>query len=176
MAKLTQRLGWTRYDADVHYKRALQAYQQGDFVETQAQMQLAIELLPSHAEYHAAQGFFFLEDDSRSEAIEAFERALSLNPYEMMANYGRGLIAWRDKDWETAESAFWDALAAQPTRPETCYYLALVKHRQGDNAAAWQWMQGAQSGFAKTEDKREKRCRAWMREFVKLLEDERSTR
>ena len=176
MAKLTQRLGWTRYDADARYKQALRPYQQGDFVETQAQMQLAIELLPSHAEYHAAQGFFFLEDDSQSEAIAAFERALSLDPYEMMANYGRGIIAWRDKDWEAAAAAFLDALAAQPTRPETHYYLALAKHRQGDNALAFKWMQGAQSGFAKTKDKREERCRAWMRELMKLLEDERPTR
>ena len=176
MAKLIQRLGWTRYDADARYKRALRAYQQGDFVETQAQMRLAIELLPSHAEYHAAQGFFFLEDDSQSEAIAAFERALSLNPYEMMANYGRGIIAWRDKDWEAAAAAFLDALAAQPTRPETHYCLALAKHRQGDNALAFKWMQGAQSGFAKTKDKREERCRAWMRELMKLLEDERPTR
>lgn len=172
MARLAQRLGLTRYDADLHYARALQAHQQGDFESAHAQMRLAIRRLPNHAEYHAAQGFFFLEDDSQSEAVEAFARALSLNPYEMMANYGRGIIAWRGKDWEAAAAAFLNALAAQPARPEVQYYLALVKHRQGDNGAAWQWMQAAQAGFAKAKDKRERRCRAWMREFAKLLEDE----
>lgn len=173
IVRLAQRLGLTRYDADLHYEQALQAHQQGDFEQAHAQMRLALRLLPNHAEYHAAQGFFFLEDDSQSEASESFARALSLNPYEMMANYGRGIIAWRDKDWEAAAAAFLNALAAQPTRPEVQYYLAMVKHRQGDNAAAWGWMQDAQAGFAKTKDKREERCRAWMREFAKLLADER---
>ena len=171
MMKLAQRLGWTRYDADEHCKRAIQAYREGDFAQAQAQMRLAIKLLPSHAEYHAAQGFFFLQTGSQDQAMDAFERALSLNPYEMMANYGRGMIAWRQRNWEAAAAAFLDALAAQPTRAETQYYLALVKHRQGDNAAALQWMQAAQSGFVKAQDSRAGRCQAWMREFVKLLED-----
>ena len=173
MARLAQRLGLTRRDADERYKQALQAYQKRNFEAAHAQMRLAVQLLPNHAEYHGAQGFFLLEDGAESKAVAAFERALSLNPYEMTANYGRGVIAYHKKNWEAAEACFLNALAAQPTRPETQYYLAMVKHRQGDNALALKWMQAAQSGFAKASDQRERRCRAWMRELMKLLEDER---
>lgn len=176
MARLAQRLGLTRYDADVHYKQALQACQKRDFEAAYAQMRLAIQLLPNHAEYHSAQGFFLLEDGAESKAAAAFERALSLNPYEMMANYGRGVIACHKKNWNAAEACFLNALAAQPKRPETQYYLAVVKHRQGDNALALKWMQTAQAGFAQAGDKREQRCQAWMRELMKLLEDERLRR
>ncbi len=166
---LKQRLGLTRYDADEHGKQAWQAYSRSDFEEAYAQMRLAIELLPNHAEYHAALGLFLLEDDAKSEAMVAFERALSLNPYEMMANYGRGMIAYRKKNWEAALGFFLNALAAQPTRPEIQYYLAMVKHRQGDNALAQKWMRDAQAGFAKIGDRRERHCQAWISEFIKLL-------
>lgn len=171
MARIAQRLGLTRYDADQHYKQALQAYKKRNLEEAYAQIKLAIQLLPRLAEYHAAQGFFYLEDDVQAKAEEAFDRALELNPYEMLANYGRGIIAYKDKNWEEAASYFMDALAAQPTRPETQYYLALVNHRLRNNIHAVQWMQEAKKGFAKADDKRERNCDRWIREFEKLLDE-----
>jgi len=171
MARLVQRLGLTRYDADEHYKLALQAYKKSDLEEAYAQIRQAIELLPSLAEYHAAQGFFYLEDGLKDEAREAFDQALTLNPFEMLANYGKGIIAYQDKNWEEASAYFLDALAAQPTRPETQYYLAMVNHRQGGNSQAVKWMTEAKKGFAKADDKRERNCDRWIREFEKLVDE-----
>ena len=172
MARLVERLGLTRYDADQYYKQALQAYKKRNIEEAYAQIKLAIEFLPSHAEYHAAQGFFYLEDDvQKKKAEEAFDTALSFNPYEMLANYGRGIIAYNDKNWEEASAYFLDALAAQPTRPETQYYLAMVNHRLQNNHQALKWMQEAKNGFEKTGDKRERLSERWVREFEKLIED-----
>ena len=119
MARLVQRLGLTRYDADQHYKEALQAFKKSNIEEAYAQIRQAIQLLPTLAEYHAAQGYFYYEDGAKDKAEEAFDTALELNPYEMLANYGRGMIAYNDKNWEEASAYFLDALAAQPTRPET---------------------------------------------------------
>lgn len=171
MARLVQRLGLTRYDADQYYREALQAYKKQNLEEAYAQIKLAIELLPTLAEYHAAQGFFYLEDGAQAKAEEAFDEALALNPYEMLANYGRGILAYNDKNWDEAANYFLDALAAQPTRPETQYYLAMVSHRQGQNGQALKWMQEAKNGFAKADDKRERNCERWMREFEKLVDD-----
>ena len=64
-----------------------------------------------------------------------------------------------------------DALAAQPTRPETQYYLGMVNHRLRNNEHALQWMREAQKGFAKTEDKRDRVCERWIREFEKLVDE-----
>jgi tetratricopeptide (TPR) repeat protein len=171
MARLVERLGLTRYDADQYYKEALLAYKKNNIEEAYAQIKLAIQLLPSHAEYYASQGFFYLEDDVQTKAEEAFDKALSFNPYEMLANYGRGMIAYNDKNWEEAVTYFLDALAAQPTRPETQYYLAMVNHRLRNNTHALQWMQEAKNGFAKIGDKRERTCDRWVREFEKLVEE-----
>ena len=171
MARLVERLGLTRYDADQYYKEALLAYKKNNLEEAYAQIKLAIQMLPSHAEYYAAQGFFYLEDGVQAKAEEAFDTALSYNPYEMLANYGRGMIAYNDKNWEEAATYFLDALAAQPTRPETQYYLAMVNHRLRNNTHALQWMQEAKNGFAKADDKRERTCERWIREFEKLLDE-----
>ena len=169
MTTLAQRLGVARYDADGHYKAALLAFGGRDLARARAEIQMAIDLLPKHAEYHAAQGFFLLEDKDGANAKEALERALALNAYEMMANYGLGMIAYRDKNWEKAHRYFLQALAAQPARAETQYYLAMVNHRLGQNAEALQLMEAAASAFAAAGDGRERHCGAWTREFNKLL-------
>lgn len=171
MARLVQRLGLTRYDADQYYKQALAAYKKKNLEEALAKIDLAIQLLPTLAEYHASRGFFFLEDGVNDKAGESFDVALELNPYEMLANYGRGIIAYDNKNWEEAASYFLDALAAQPTRPETQFYLAMVNHRMRFNDHALQWMREAQQGFAKADDKRERVCERWIREFEKLVEE-----
>ena len=110
MTTLAQRLGVARYDADEHYKAALKAFGGRDLARARAEIQMAIDLLPKHAEYHAAQGFFLLEDKDGANAKVALERALALNAYEMMANYGLGMIAYRDKNWEKAHRYFLQAL------------------------------------------------------------------
>ena len=61
----------------------------------------------------------------------------------MLANYGQGLLAYRNKDWTLAAEYFTNALAAQPERAETQYYLAMICHRLGRNEDALEWMQSA---------------------------------
>ncbi len=172
MTKLAQRLGLPRYAADERYQAALRAFIARDLQTAKREAQFAIDLLPTHAEYQAAYGFFLLEDKANRDkagAKAAFELALRLNPYEMLANYGSGMLAYQAKDWAAAGDYFLNALAAQPARAETQYYLAMVSHRLGQNDAALRWMAAARAAFAKIEDRRERHCRAWQREFEKLL-------
>ena len=169
MTKLAQRLGITRYRADERYRAALLAFSRRDIKTAQEAIADAIELLPSHAEYHATQGFFAQEDKARDTASECYERALRLNPYEMLANYGRGMMAYRAKDWADAAGHFATALAAQPTRPETLYSMAMCEHRMGKNDEAMRWMTEAARRFEIATDRRLSHCHKWLREFEKLL-------
>ncbi len=168
MTSLAQRLGITRFDADQRYRAGLAAFAARDQRAAINEVQAAIELLPNHAEYHAALGLLLLEDKQKAAAVEAFDEALRLNPYEALANYGKGMIAYRAKDWRVAEGNFLNALAAQPQRAESQYYIGMVKHRLGQNAEALEWMQSAAVAFAADNDRRESHCTAWLREFEKL--------
>jgi len=174
MFKLAERLGASRFEADEAYLRALTAFRNKDLKTALAQIDVAIARHPNHAEYHAALAWFQLEHDDPSLARAGFDRAIAVNPYEMLANYGLGMLAYKDKDWEAAAGYFLNAMAAQPDRPETMYYLSLVRHRQGDNERALHWMEKAHEEFAAADDKREKQCRAWMREFAQLADGDRA--
>ncbi len=169
MRGLATRFGIARYRADERYRAALSAFAQRDLDGAKAEVEAAIELLPSHAEYHAALGYFCLEDRDFSPAARAFERALELRPFEMLANYGLGILAYRDKQWTAAEARFRRALAAQPDRAETHYYLAMVDHRLGRNEQAAAWMRSASALFSRAEDGRADHCQAWLREFERLV-------
>lgn len=169
LTALKRRLGVARYQADEHYRAALNAHGERDRKTALNEIEASIALLPSHAEYHATQGFLLLLGKDHAPAKEAFLRALALHPYEMLANYGLGAIAYRDKDWRRAAACFTNALAAQPERAETHYYLAMINHRLGDNQAALDWMKSAETLFVKDEDRRENHCQAWIREFERLI-------
>jgi tetratricopeptide (TPR) repeat protein len=143
MARLAQRFGLTRYEADEYYKQALLAYGKKNLNEAILAMERAIELLPRNSEYYAARGFFYLEDGVVNKANEDFERALALHPYETLAHFGRGMIAYHAKNWEEALAHFTDAYHADPNRAETLYYLALVHHHRQNNAQALAIMQQA---------------------------------
>ncbi len=168
MSKLAQWLGIPRVRADEHYWEALRAFSQRDLAAAQAAISEALELLPGHAEYHAVQGFFAQEDKSLQRAEACYQRALQLNAYEMLANYGRGMLAYRNREWQAAAEHFVNALAAQPQRPETLYFLAMTQHRLGKNDEAMRWMAAAAARFASSADHRERHCHSWLREFEKL--------
>ncbi|MCY4147727.1 MAG: tetratricopeptide repeat protein [Chloroflexi bacterium] len=171
MTKLAQWLGIPRYRADERYMLALQAFSQRDLESAQAAIAEALELLPGHAEYHAVQGFFAQEDKSLERAAACYARAAQLHPYEMLANYGRGMLAYRNREWSVAADHFINALAAQPQRPETLYFLAMTQHRLGKNDEALRWMSAAADRFASSADRRERHCHSWLREFAKLASE-----
>lgn len=172
MAKLTQRLGLPRFEADEHYKLALAAFDKGDYDQAIDHLNKAIDLLPTQPEYHAARGYIYLRDGVNDKAQDDFDAALKYHEFEMLAHYGRGMMAYKDKNWEDAETFFSRALAVDPERAETMYYLALVYHRQKKNAAALALMQKALAKFEAANDKRRTDARQWVRELEKQAQQE----
>jgi tetratricopeptide (TPR) repeat protein len=175
MARLVARFGVSRYEADELYRIALDAYQKKNLEQAILNMDSAIELFPNRAEYYAARGFFRLEDGVTDKAEADFDMALKKNPYEILANYGKGVVAYNAKDYEKALDYFMKAWAAENHRPETLYYIALSFHRQKQNQKALQWMRQANAIYsaAPEEDKeakrRQKNAERWISEFEKLV-------
>ncbi|GAB4519937.1 MAG: hypothetical protein OHK0046_29530 [Anaerolineae bacterium] len=173
MARIAQRLGLTRYEADEYYKQALDAYNKRKLDEAIIAMEQAILLLPKNSEYYAARGFFYLQDGIINKAQEDFQQALKLYPYEVLAHYGRGMIAYNSRNWDEALAHFNDAYRAKPDRAETVYYLALVYHHKGMNLQAYPLMQQALALFEKTDDKRKADASRWLRTLEKQAEEQK---
>lgn len=170
MTKLNQRLGLTRYEADEFYKKALEAFTRSKLPEAIQAMEQAIALLPTSAEYYAARGYFYLEEGTEHSAEADFARALQLYPYEMLAHYGRGILAYRASKWDEAQAHFTNAYKANPKRPETLYYMALVYHRKGENSMAITFMQQANAAFEAAKDKkRASDAMKWVKALERLL-------
>lgn len=171
MTRMAQRLGLTRYEADEYYKRALDYYRKKQMAEAIIEIGYAIELLPNNAEYLAARGFFYLEDGAEKEAEADFQQALSLYQYELLALYGRGVMAYNNKNYKGAVAHLTDAYRVDPKRPETLYYLALAHHRLGENERALALMEQAVSGYEARDETRSKRnAERWAKEFKRLVQ------
>lgn len=170
MAVFTRRLGVTRFQADEYYQLALAAYGKRNMDDAIDNMTKAIEVLPTRGEYYAARGFFYLEDGVPDKAQADFDKALKIYPFEMLAHYGRGMMAYKDKNWDAALQHFTGAFRADPKRPETLYYLALVYHRKGQNAAALNLMSQAVTGFEAANDKRKSDAARWVRELQRVVD------
>jgi tetratricopeptide (TPR) repeat protein len=169
MPSFNQRLGITRYEADEYYRRGLEAYRKGDFDAAVDAMNDAIEALPNKSEYYAARGLIHLDDGEGEKARIDFEEALRLFKYEMLANYGMGVVEYKAGHWETALAYFLTAHYADQKRPETLYYLALTYFRQGDLVNATNYMVRANEAFEAANDKRKADAGRWLREFSRHL-------
>ena len=154
MPRIDQRLGFTRYEADEYYKQALDAYRKGDFDNAVDAMNNAIAALPKKAEYYAARGLMYLDDAVNQKALDDFDTALKLFPHELLAHYGRGVLAYREQNWDEALEHFTAAYYADTERPETLYYLALTYYRRRDFASAANLMKLAHDRFEALNDKR----------------------
>jgi tetratricopeptide (TPR) repeat protein len=170
MPRIDQRLGLTRYEADEHYKQALEAYRKGDYDTAVDSMKNAIAAMPNKAEYYAARGIMYLDDGVPKSAAEDFDAALSLFPHEMLAHYGKGMIAYKNQEWDEALQHFTAAYYADTTRPETLYYLALTYYRKRDFASAANLMKLANDRFEATNDKRKADSQRWLRELAKMAD------
>lgn len=170
MPRLDQRLGFTRFEADEYYRRALESFRKGDFDSAIDAMTDAIDALPGKSEYLAARGLMFLEDAETEKAEADFEEALRHYAYEMLAHYGRGMIAYKAKDWDAALTHFVTAQRIEPQRPETAYYLGLTLAHKRQFADAAAQMAHAHQIFEKNDDRRKADAARWLRELTRQAE------
>jgi tetratricopeptide (TPR) repeat protein len=170
MPRIDQRLGFSRFEADEHYKQALDAYRKGDYDTAVEAMTNAIAAMPNKAEYYAARGLMYLDDGVTQSASDDFDAALYLFPHEMLAHYGKGMVAYKNQDWDDALQHFTAAYYADTTRPETLYYLALTYYRKRDFASAANLMKLANDRFEALNDKRKADSQRWLRELARMAD------
>ena len=89
----------------------------------------------SDAQGYAARGQVLAKSGKTEEALAEFDRALTLDPYNVQALYGRGLIYQADKQHEQAIADFTAANGLTPQRVEPLLaratsYLALDKTKE----------------------------------------------
>ena len=169
MPSFNQRLGAGRYTADEYYRRALEAYRKNDFDGAVEAMNDALEALPNKSEYYAARGLIHLEDGEMEKARADFEQSLRRFKYEMLANYGLGVLEYKANNWDVALQYFLSAHYADQKRPETLYYLALTYQRKGDLVNATNYMVRANEAFEAANDRRRADSGRWLRELSKNL-------
>lgn len=166
MAKLSARLGFGRYEADEYYRIALDAYRRHKLSDAIQNINFALMLIPNHPEYLSVRGFFQLEDGILDAAEKDIDAALVANPYEVLANYNKGVLHFQRREWLAAREAFMKAWAADTQRAETQYYLGLVHLKLEDYANATRWMQSARDLMQKIDDKvRLRDADAWLQEI-----------
>ncbi len=89
----------------------------------------------SDAQGYAARGQALAKSGKAAEALAEFDRALALDPYNVQALYGRGLIYQTDKQHEQAIADFTAANGLTPQRVEPLLaratsYLAIDKAKE----------------------------------------------
>jgi Tfp pilus assembly protein PilF len=89
----------------------------------------------SDAQGYTARGQAFAKSGKTEEALAEFDRALALDPYNVPALYGRGLIYQSEKQHEQAIADFTAANGLTPQKPEPLLaratsYLAMDKTRE----------------------------------------------
>ena len=87
------------------------------------------------AQAHAARGQVLAKSGNNEEALAEFERALALDPYNVRALYGRGLIRQGEKEHQRAIEDFTAANGLSPQKAEPLLaransYFALDKTKE----------------------------------------------
>ncbi len=176
MGFLARRLGVARVDADEHYEKALSDYEKGNFGDAIETIEQALERLPNNAEYLAVRGLCYLQQDEpdTDAARESLQQALESHPGEVAANYGMGVLCFREKQWQQALGWFNRVRTINPDLPEASYYMALIYHRNKDNTTAKALMEQAAQQMEAAGDKRAKDAKKWVATFERLIEEKKA--
>ncbi|MCU0474907.1 MAG: tetratricopeptide repeat protein [Anaerolineae bacterium] len=177
MPSLTQRLGLPRYEADRRYKDALTAYLRAQDARAEARndalgqalaiMNEVIEMLPTHAEYWAARGMIYIDQNKLEPARADFERAVKLFDLELLGHYGLGLVAYHEERYPDALRHLLTAERIDPQRTETLYTLALVLDKLERSAEAVERMTRAHDLMEAHNDKRKPQAVRWLAQIRK---------
>jgi len=89
-----------------------------------------------HARAYANLGAIYLRQQQWQPAIDAYTKALKLEPSSANAHYNLGFIFYNTNKTERAEEEYRKALAIDPALPLAYLHLAQIAIKKKDNAAA----------------------------------------
>jgi Flp pilus assembly protein TadD len=112
------------------------SYKSGNFEEALRQINHFLETHPQHDKAWTLKGRILLSLKRAPEAAKAFETALSINPKDVDALSGEGILARKRGDFEEAMRRYRRALEIDPHRPLTYSSMAVTELSRGNNAQA----------------------------------------
>jgi spermidine synthase len=100
---------------------------------------------PADGPAHYSLGIALMESGRPSEAIEAFQSSLRLDPYRPSAHNAIGLARMSTGDWAGAEAGFRAAISLDPTYAKAYFNLAEISRKHGHKDKALTYLrQGLQ--------------------------------
>lgn len=154
--------------AQRYYERGLDYFAKKKWKPALADLDEALELEPDNAEYYITRGLILLQQDEDDEAEIDFADGLRLDRTQWLAHYGRGIIAFKQENYQTAIDQFSRAQHVAPERPEVYFYRAVAFHEMGNSAEAVRDMEFAQRLIG-DEDARHSQTQKWLKVFNEAL-------
>ncbi|MFN3996755.1 tetratricopeptide repeat protein [Algoriphagus sp.] len=108
-------------------KQGLALVKTGGDAIFQEQLNQVIADSEGNSQTYKQRGFYRMNHQDISGAIEDFSIAISMDPEDSESYFYRGKIYYRQKNWGKAEADFSDAIAIEPENPD--YYLARGQSR-----------------------------------------------
>jgi tetratricopeptide (TPR) repeat protein len=123
-------------DASAHYGLGRTLHMELRLDEARAELNRSIQLKPDQTESYYELGQIELDVHNDSAATPLFERVIARDPTHGGALTGMGIIAYRKKDYLTAEGFLKRAAASAPNYREARYYYGLTLMRLGKKELA----------------------------------------
>jgi spermidine synthase len=125
-----------------------------------AKIRSHLSRVPRDAAAHYSLGLALQQTGHNREALAAFEKAVSINPFHAPAYNNMGIAHVREADFEKAEAAFLKALSVNPAHANAHFNLARIALQQGEKDKA---MARLRQGLQHEENPR---ARALLRELL----------
>jgi tetratricopeptide (TPR) repeat protein len=126
------------------FERSQKAAARGDFQQSQALLEKALEIHPEYPDAQHHLGMAFLKQQKFMEASRSFGRALELDPYRAGSHYSLGLALAALGRFEEAEVSAREAVRLSPGMPWGHYVLGMVlTKRNADPTEAVQQLRQA---------------------------------
>ncbi len=118
-------------DATAHYGLGHLLHMVSRDDDAKVELTRSIELQPRQSASYYELGEIALENDTNDEAKADYEKVLSLAPHHGGALTGMGILAFRAKDYASAEHYLQSAVLYAPEYATAHHYLSLVLARLG---------------------------------------------
>ncbi|MEQ8800038.1 MAG: tetratricopeptide repeat protein [Salinisphaeraceae bacterium] len=119
---------------------------QGDVDAARAQIDRLDGTSGERAEYRIAFARMLVDSDQNAAAADAFEWALEIDPDDVDARFGLGVLALTLEEWQRAEQAFEQLYEAGNRADDAAYYRASAAESQDDYTEARRWYQRVAGG------------------------------
>jgi tetratricopeptide (TPR) repeat protein len=150
--------------AQRYYERGLDHFANGRWTDALADLDEAIYYEPKNAEYYIARGLILLHMNEADEAEEDFAHGLKLDSTQWGAHYGRGMRAYKNKNYADSVNQFSRAQHVAPERPEIYFHRSISFYAMGNSLEAIRDMEFALRLFS-ADDKRREQANTWLEMF-----------